>query len=96
MGWRQSEDHPPEAVRIAVAALAAAKDGTADRLVDLVGKTDLPMKKPRTESHAGDASDFPTNVEKTADERQTARLLPRTAATQRLWLGRKMWWSMPQ
>jgi hypothetical protein len=50
------------------AALAAVKDGTADQPVDLVGTTHPPMKKPRTESHAREASDLAANIEKAADD----------------------------
>jgi hypothetical protein len=45
------------------ATLAAAKDGTADQLVDLVGITNPPLKKPRIKSHAGEASDSAAIVE---------------------------------
>jgi hypothetical protein len=50
------------------ASAAAAKDGTTDRLVDLVGTTDPPVKRLWTESHAGEASDLVANVEKTTDD----------------------------
>jgi hypothetical protein len=46
--------------------MAAAKDGTVDRPVNLVGATNPPSKKPRVESYSGEASDLATNVEKTA------------------------------
>jgi hypothetical protein len=48
--------------------MAAAKDGTANWLVDLVGTTDLAVKRPRTESHVGEVCEFTTNVEKTTDD----------------------------
>jgi hypothetical protein len=51
-----------------MAALAAAKDGTVDRPLDLVGMTDLPVKKLRTKSHAREASDLVANVEKASDD----------------------------
>jgi hypothetical protein len=48
--------------------MAAAKDGTANWPVDLVGTTNPAVKRPRTESHVGEACDFTTNVEKTTDD----------------------------
>jgi hypothetical protein len=79
-----------------VAASAAAKDGTTDRPVDLVGTTDPPVKRLWTESHAGEASDLVANVEKTTNDAANSKATAKDSSDPAVELGRKSWWATPR